>query len=498
MARYNTTSQTLIISGNTTFTYAFTGNIIRIDGSAGTTIALVSPVSIPGLQQTFYNNTGGTVTFSTAVGTIKGSGLTSAGTQTMPANTTYQFISDGSDYVLMNDEGGAISATTGTFSSTLTASGTNAQITFSPTGTGSVTINPATVGAINNVNVGASTRGTGAFTTLNANSTVGLSPSNAAVTISPTGTGATVTVNPAVAGTIDNMAIGGTTRAAGKFTTLDANSTVTLSPANANVALSPTGTGVVTISPATLGSIDNVAIGVTTKAAGNFTSIGASSTGTGSFTTLAASSTVSGQGFIDRFASPGPIGNTSAGSGAFTSLSSTGATTFTAGTASTSYQSGTLQVTGGVGVSGNIYTNGNVVYNRVESQSSSSSVTIAASDVGKIIRMTGAGTTLTIPTNASVPGIPIGSVVGVFCDFAAAGNVTFSAASGVTFGQNNATSSAYEEVWLRKRDTDTWTAVAYYISGILAGSSATMTKSTSGSYTVFTLSGVTSGTFALA
>ena len=61
----------------------------------------------------------------------------------------------------------------------------------------------------------------------------------------------------------------------GAFTTLTASAAVALSPANANVALSPTGTGVVTIAPATVGSIDNMNIGATTRGAvagttGNF------------------------------------------------------------------------------------------------------------------------------------------------------------------------------------------------------------------------------------
>lgn len=53
-----------------------------------------------------------------------------------------------------------------TFSNNLTASGTNAAIQFSPTGTGSVTINPATAGTINNMSIGATTKASGAFTTL--------------------------------------------------------------------------------------------------------------------------------------------------------------------------------------------------------------------------------------------------------------------------------------------------------------------------------------------
>jgi hypothetical protein len=46
-----------------------------------------------------------------------------------------------------------------------------------------------------------------------------INPANAAVSISPTGTG-TVTINPATASTMNNVVIGGTTPAAGTFTSL--------------------------------------------------------------------------------------------------------------------------------------------------------------------------------------------------------------------------------------------------------------------------------------
>jgi hypothetical protein len=51
-----------------------------------------------------------------------------------------------------------------------------------------------------------------------------MNPANASISIAPTGTG-TLTVNPATAGTMNNMAIGGTTPAAGAFTTLSITST---------------------------------------------------------------------------------------------------------------------------------------------------------------------------------------------------------------------------------------------------------------------------------
>ena len=52
-----------------------------------------------------------------------------------------------------------------------------------------------------------------------------MNPANAIISIAPTGTG-TLTVNPATAGTMNNMAIGGSTPLAGAFTTLSATSTV--------------------------------------------------------------------------------------------------------------------------------------------------------------------------------------------------------------------------------------------------------------------------------
>ena len=54
-----------------------------------------------------------------------------------------------------------------------------------------------------------------------------MTPANATISIAPTGTG-TLTVNPATAGTMNNMAIGGSTPLAGAFTTLSATSTVSV------------------------------------------------------------------------------------------------------------------------------------------------------------------------------------------------------------------------------------------------------------------------------
>ena len=166
----------------------------------------------------------------------------------------------------------AVKSTTLTATGAVALSPANAAVVLSPTGTGVVTVNPATAGTIDNVALGVTTPLAVKSTTLTATDAVSLSPASKNVVLSPTGTGV-VTVNPATAGTIDNVALGVTTPLAVKSTTLTATDAVALSPANKNVVLNPTGSGVVTISPATAGTIDNVSIGQTTPLAGTFTAL---------------------------------------------------------------------------------------------------------------------------------------------------------------------------------------------------------------------------------
>jgi hypothetical protein len=108
---------------------------------------------------------------------------------------------------------------------------------------------------------------------------------NSALTNSTIIFGATSYALGSTVSSLDGINIGANTRGSGAFTTLSANNTVTLSPANSTVTLSPTGTGYVSINPATAGTINNMSIGTSTAAAGNFTSIGATTAGTGTFTT---------------------------------------------------------------------------------------------------------------------------------------------------------------------------------------------------------------------
>jgi hypothetical protein len=165
---------------------------------------------------------------------------------------------------------GGISVTTNAVTNTVTlnTSGSIADLTV----TTSLSANPTVTGAINNVVIGATAPAAGTFNGLTALSTVNFSPNNANIIISPTGTG-TLTVNPAVTGNINNVTIGATTPAPATFTILSATGSVTFNGNNANTTISPTGTGTVILNPAVTGSINNMSLGLSAPLAGRFTTV---------------------------------------------------------------------------------------------------------------------------------------------------------------------------------------------------------------------------------
>lgn len=164
---------------------------------------------------------------------------------------------------------GATSASTGAFttltaSAAVTLSPANANVVMAPTGTGVVTINPATLGSMDRVAIGATTPAAAAVTTLTASAAVTLSPANAAVNFSPTGTG-TVTISPATASTMNNVAIGGTTPLAGAFTTLSATGAATVAALTASSSV--IGTRTYSVAPAVLATSTGAGLGATFAAA---------------------------------------------------------------------------------------------------------------------------------------------------------------------------------------------------------------------------------------
>jgi hypothetical protein len=114
---------------------------------------------------------------------------------------------------------GGVTITTDTATNTLNFNISN-NITYPDLiVTNSLTLNPSTPGTLNNISIGATTPRAATFTTLTTTGAVNLNPVNYNVTISPTGSG-TIVINPAVTGYIDNMTIGATTPQSGTFTNI--------------------------------------------------------------------------------------------------------------------------------------------------------------------------------------------------------------------------------------------------------------------------------------
>ena len=143
---------------------------------------------------------------------------------------------------------------------------------------GGVGINGALfAGSIQNTPIGNTTKSSGGFTSGTFTSTVDIQGTTEATNATgDTGIlrvegGASVAKRIYSGGGFVG-AIGNVSRSTGQFTSLDANSTVTLSP-GANVTISPSGSGTVTLSPAGGGSINNMSIGASTRSTGKFTSL---------------------------------------------------------------------------------------------------------------------------------------------------------------------------------------------------------------------------------
>lgn len=162
MARYNTSGAlvpiganngvNLTISSATVLSTPLQGSFYECTGTAPYQVTLPSPSAFYGISMTFYNTTAGVVTLSTPSGNFVGAIVgTPASTFALQANALCTVIADGTYYIVTAGGGIPGNFSSISASSTVALSPANANVTLSPTGTGTVTINPATAGSISNV-----------------------------------------------------------------------------------------------------------------------------------------------------------------------------------------------------------------------------------------------------------------------------------------------------------------------------------------------------------
>jgi hypothetical protein len=131
-------------------------------------------------------------------------------------------------------------------------------------------------------------------------------------------------------------------------------------------------------------------------------------------------------------------------------VGATGATGLTGATGATG-------LTGATGVTG--VTGSDAVLTLTQNQQSGTSYTLALSDVNKLVELSNASAiTLTVPTNASVSGIAVGSQINLLQT--GAGQVTVGGA-GVTINGTPGLKlrAQWSSATLIKRATDTWVIV---------------------------------------
>ena len=176
MARYNTSLASATITGATTISSPIQGAFTALTGTGGYTVTLPAPVLFPGSNQTFYNATNGTVTISTPSGIFTGTGGSGLTTTSVFLGNVVSVTSDGTNYIVISEDGSILTATTANITGDVTINGGSAVVNITA---GTVTLAPTNASNINNMAIGSTTRASGAFTTLAANNAVVFTANNA-------------------------------------------------------------------------------------------------------------------------------------------------------------------------------------------------------------------------------------------------------------------------------------------------------------------------------
>jgi len=200
MARYNTVSTTGSVAGGNSIATPYSGLLTTLTGSG--TVTLPNPTYYAGQTQTYYNSTGANIVLNTPSGVFNGPGASSSSNITLPAGSIITISSDATNYLVESWLGGNSVAVTLSASGSVTFNPSNSSISLQPTGTGTVNIAPGTAGTIDNMAIGATTRSTGAFTTLTANGATTLTSNGAASAYNTSGAALLVGGGVGIAGAV--------------------------------------------------------------------------------------------------------------------------------------------------------------------------------------------------------------------------------------------------------------------------------------------------------
>jgi hypothetical protein len=195
-------------AGSLPYQSALNTTVFLAAGSNGQVLTLASGVP------SWATPTTGTVTSISTAGTVNGITLTggpitSTGTITLGGTLDLSSPPAIGGTTANTIRGTTITATTGFVGTNFDASGSAGGSLRTNTGTACLQW------------------GGGGGTNVTIDGAINMNGANSAISLAPTGTG-TVTINPATASNMNNVAIGGTTPLAGTFTTLRVNSTISL------------------------------------------------------------------------------------------------------------------------------------------------------------------------------------------------------------------------------------------------------------------------------
>ncbi len=501
-----------VSTGSAPFVVASTTNVANLNASSlnGATFAAPGPI-------------GSTTASTGAFTTLSASGLISAnGGLTLAANQNLTLTS-GTGIITQTFSNTSGNAAAQTVTNTSSAAGTVSGLSIALVGSGtSATTNgiilpnvtPVAGNVFNGINLGTGLNSAlivGGTTILNGTGVLqsaGLSGTYSnALTLSSASNSITVGTLTATGGTINGTSVGATTTSTGAFTTLSATGASTLSGGlTLTCTACITDTNVVDALTISGGTINNTSIGATTTSTGAFTTIAASGQITSTVATGSAPFVVASTTNVANlnasslngatFAAPGPIGSTTPGTGAFTTLSASGLISANGGLTLAANQN--LTFTSGTGTEAQTYVNttGNAKTLSVTDSASTGTTTVNGVQLALVGTANGTGTNtinglqlpnITAQTNNTFNALNFGTGL---TNTLIVGGTTILNGTGVL--QSAGLSGTYSNALTLSSASNSITAGTLTATGgTINGTSVGATTTSTGAFTTLSASGAT-------